>query len=541
MKSLNRAHTASHDSARTRKLESCLPGTRSSVLHEIQDWITDTKKPSVFWLHGLAGIGKTTIARTVAEWADANGFLGASYFFARDVDDLRDPKLVITTLAFQLAQTDENLLEHIAKAIDSNPDIAHKEVERQFDVLLKGPFDEKKKSTTSWKKVVIVIDALDECAEEVRVEKILKAIVDYAPKMDSSIRVFITSRPEAHIRLVFDQDVKHQRIILHDVEESIVRSDIEAYLRNGLSHIHDDLGLRCPDEWPSSHQLRDLVDRSGTLFIYASIALLYIGDRRASNPSRRLEKVLSAHVRVNLRSRPYAALDTLYLHVLQSAFAEDEDDEDATQIRNVVGAIVFLRDPLPFSSFAKLLQMDRESVRQTLHHLHSIIIVPPPTIDGCDGPPRFFHPSLPDFITNAQRCTDERFLVKESQGEAYLALCCLEDMNCNLFYDMAGLGDEFASIPTWLDLENRLNRTLKPNLRYASKSWAEHLSRSRNSEHVAALVEAVSIFARDHILHWIESMVLIRCMERVRRSLSMARSWAVCRTLSRFSSFSTHQ
>jgi hypothetical protein len=60
--------------------QGCLPGTRKKILDDIMDWFADDG-PSVYWLRGLAGTGKTTIARSVADLAEQQGLLGASFFF----------------------------------------------------------------------------------------------------------------------------------------------------------------------------------------------------------------------------------------------------------------------------------------------------------------------------------------------------------------------------------------------------------------------------------------------------------------------------
>ncbi|KAJ3484809.1 hypothetical protein NLI96_g5395 [Meripilus lineatus] len=77
-----RAKAASWDSARnTTRYQSCLTGTRENVLCIIDKWVynDDPTTPKVFWLNGLVGIGKSTIARTVAEMAAAKGNLGGSF------------------------------------------------------------------------------------------------------------------------------------------------------------------------------------------------------------------------------------------------------------------------------------------------------------------------------------------------------------------------------------------------------------------------------------------------------------------------------
>ncbi|KAL8626046.1 hypothetical protein Q9189_008273, partial [Teloschistes chrysophthalmus] len=46
----------------------CLPATRVDLLHHIYDWARHPHSKSIFWLSGWAGIGKSTISRTVAKW-----------------------------------------------------------------------------------------------------------------------------------------------------------------------------------------------------------------------------------------------------------------------------------------------------------------------------------------------------------------------------------------------------------------------------------------------------------------------------------------
>ena len=64
----------------------CLDGTRVEILKEIVDWINnpDVNVPRIFWLHGQAGRGKSTIAHTVALQYMIAGGLCSCFCFARD-------------------------------------------------------------------------------------------------------------------------------------------------------------------------------------------------------------------------------------------------------------------------------------------------------------------------------------------------------------------------------------------------------------------------------------------------------------------------
>ena len=54
------------------------------LLDKIGSWAEDFKRSPVFWLNGLAGTGKSTIAQTVSERVSADGRLAASFFWSHD-------------------------------------------------------------------------------------------------------------------------------------------------------------------------------------------------------------------------------------------------------------------------------------------------------------------------------------------------------------------------------------------------------------------------------------------------------------------------
>ena len=110
----------------------CLKGTRGTVLDEIQCWVEDPEEFPVFWLNGLAGTGKTTIAQTIAERMFANGCLGASFFCSRGFEDRSNLKLIFPTLAFQLAQQYPKFRSSLIRFLRSNPDIAHQSLQDQM-------------------------------------------------------------------------------------------------------------------------------------------------------------------------------------------------------------------------------------------------------------------------------------------------------------------------------------------------------------------------------------------------------------------------
>ena len=153
----------------------------------------------IYWLEGVAGIGKSTIANTIADEAMEKGMLGASFFFSRTDRPLRDPQLVFPTIAFQLAQSDEAFRNVIMEAIQQDATLAHRKRWPQFQGLILAPL---LKVDPNRRATLIVLDALEECEEKGAAE-ILRLLFSHGTRIPF-LRILITSRPEPHISSFFD-------------------------------------------------------------------------------------------------------------------------------------------------------------------------------------------------------------------------------------------------------------------------------------------------------------------------------------------------
>jgi Mrp family chromosome partitioning ATPase len=76
----------------------CLPNTRTALLDEITTWANNKNGKSIFWLSGMAGTGKSTIARTVAQSFASHGQLGASFFFKKGEGERGNASRFFTTI-----------------------------------------------------------------------------------------------------------------------------------------------------------------------------------------------------------------------------------------------------------------------------------------------------------------------------------------------------------------------------------------------------------------------------------------------------------
>jgi NACHT domain len=518
--SLPRANYARHDSAREDAPSSCLEGTRVAILKDILSWSenVDCEVPPVYWLNGLAGIGKSTIAKTVAERAEAKAMLGASFFFSRSDKPLRDPRLVFPTLAFQLAQSDGAFKNVIVEALRQDPTVGYKQLLPQVQELLLDPL---LKINRRQHPTLIILDALDECEEQGAVD-ILRLVFSHATQIPF-LRILITSRPEPRLSIVFNTAPNLAKTVLHEIEASVVQEDIRLYLSTELAKIPELLHVSMPADWVTETQKELLVEKSGKLFVYAATAIRFIGDDRVREPHRHLSLILGTSSTHEPGATPYLQLDNLYLGVLRNSLSESNHRYLVGRFQVVVGSIVVLREPLPLSSLARFVQYERQIVEATLYHLHSVI-VPPSDIHEA---PRIYHPSFLEFITDASRCSMTEFvIVPVPEQELCHAIRCFELMGTYLKRDVAGISDPSLLNREVDGFEEKVRYALPPEVRYACRHWASHLSFVELGE--KRMMEGLEVFLMQSLLWWFEAMSLIGSVSTAASSIQEARRWTVC-------------
>jgi len=127
--------------------QGCLRGTRGDVLLQLERWLKDEQDHRVFWLNGLAGTGKSTIAQTFAEISFADGTLGASFFCSRDFEDRSNLQAIFPTLAFQLAYRYTPFRDQLLRVLRANPGIGRESLCSQMEKTIVGPLKAARIST----------------------------------------------------------------------------------------------------------------------------------------------------------------------------------------------------------------------------------------------------------------------------------------------------------------------------------------------------------------------------------------------------------
>ena len=466
-------------------------------------------------MNGLAGTGKSTIAQTVAEKLYADGQLGASFFCSRDFEDRSNLQLIFPTLAVQLARTYTEFRTIFVPLARSDPGIAYESLYNQMDKLIVQPLKESGIST------IIVIDALDECKDREPASAILSVLgrlVSQAP----NAKFFLTGRPEPRIREGFRLPLLAEAtdvFYLHDVEPSLVNSDIRLYLKHSFQEFTQRRqGL---DNWPTKEQLDFLCERAAGLFVYAVATVKFI-DSRNSNPRKRLDLLLrlpksSAH-EGKTKFNENTSLDSLYTSILQEAFGDD-DPEDDPKIRSVLGAVVLAANPLSPSTIATLLNFDIEDVAPLLSSAHSLLIFQ----EDSDLPVRPFHKSFPDFIMDPTRCTNRRFHISPSDYHLKLLIGCLELMGKLLEKNMCGLPEAVTNSEVG-DLQERTDQYISSALQYACKTWHKHFVDGA-VVHQPKFTSALYHFLEEKFLFWLEVLSMLGATREAVAALGVTTKW----------------
>ena len=444
----------------------------------------------------MAGTGKSTISRTVAQTFAKKGQLGASFFFKRGEGDRGRADRFFTTIASQMVRSMPQVTPAIRATIDATPDISEKQMKDQFERLLLHPLMTMESSSIDL--IIIVIDALDECEHENDIKTLLNLLSQAQTIRGIQFRIFVTSRPELPIRLGFKRmsEESHQDMILHKIAKDVIEHDISAFLTDELVKIREDNSLAA--NWPGDIACQKLVHTASPLFIFAATISRFIGDPKW-DPQEQLEIVLKRSTRSQA-----SKLDQTYLPVFDRLLTGCDGEELrvlAEDFQKIVGSIVILEEPLAPESLSKLLSVPRRRIERRLDTLHSVLDIP----TDPDQPIRLLHLSFREFLLDPKKQGNFELWVDERQAHTLLAKQCLELLGrpgilkqniCEL--DSPGtLQSEIDGGTLW--------QHLPAEVQYACHYWIDHLTRSKSAD----LWDQAYAFFKVNVLYWLEAMSLI--------------------------------
>jgi hypothetical protein len=467
------------------------------------DWAEDASSPPIFWLSGLAGMGKSTIAYTVCRHFDNDHHsarLCASFFCSRQVTDLRRVGNIVPTVAYQLARRSSSFAKRLD---DVDPEAVHVSTE-QMEKLLVAPWTQTAKDRSDeLPPYLIVIDALDEMEGDGG-EKLLSELIaatTAAKEGLKGLKVLVTSRPHPQIVAATSALPPDTIYRLEDIKEG--PNDVRKYLASALRELE-----------PSCKQELDaLSDLANGLFIFAATAARFISPREHAFSTKqkvdRLSSVLQGRHTRSSSGKPATGIDALYAQVIRDAIPDVDQAPYLLILHNIICAL----QPLPISVHAELLattseDKDEEAVELFIRALYAVLYIR-------NGRVYTHHKSFSDFLVDAQRCGHQTACVPSAQ-HAILSRGCFRIMQGSLHFNMCNLPSSFRLDSEFSNLEQLVKESIHNNaeLEYACRYWTSHLVEVHEiCSDAQDLHGRLLDFSREKIIFWIETMNLLLAKE----------------------------
>jgi hypothetical protein len=440
----------------------CMEGTRQPILEEVERWRLDPTSPQILWLADVAGSGKSTVAKEMAEKWREQGCLAGKFFFSRDAEETRTPKLFFTTIAQQgLARLGPEVRSIVAAGNSKLIDPVSAMLEEQCSAIFLAPLRMIHVPT------ILALDALDEC-EPQACQHLLRIIIRYLPNLPH-LKVCMTSRPETHIRAQLS-DVAYRELSLRSDDLSSSK-DVEFYISHRLN-----------GNWLTAIHKAQLIERAGGLFIWARTVCDLLENFRG-NRLAFINRVLSQKVQ---------EMDAIYRIALEQAIGINKAKETIDAYIDVLSTIVAAYEPMTPKMINRLLMISDSM--EIVNDLKSVL-----ECRDEDAPIRFLHPTFREFLLNKETCG--RYFVDSSVAHNLVARGSLSVLKEELEYDLCKLYGfqelQFGSE----QLSQRCLEYTSSTLRYSCSFWASHIL-LQNECIPPSLISLIEEFFRCKLLDW---------------------------------------
>ena len=298
----------------------------------------------LFWIHGAAGIGKTTLARRLFDLVKREGILGTFAYFSIGNDI--HPKELIRMMARELSSLHPGCRHEVARAINACSG-THQSLDEYFTHFLVNPVA----FLAYAGPLVIILDALDEWVHR---EQFLKALCEVKFPPTLSLKFVMTSRYSEDINSIVNCAAAQYE--LTPVSKSISHQYFEKRFNDRTWR-----GPR-PDE-VRLDRLATLAD--GLLIWAATVCTLVSTPHPKKSPLEILDEILSSSLNLGHEER----MKNLYREALKRIFPAAENEEWRLKL---LFSMIALREALPLTEFARIVDMKPDFIHDVCSRLRAL-------------------------------------------------------------------------------------------------------------------------------------------------------------------------
>ncbi|KAI5123810.1 hypothetical protein M0805_009105 [Coniferiporia weirii] len=477
----------------------CLVGTRTTVLAQVVDWAESDSDSGVFWLHGVAGSGKSSIANSVAHMLKQQRRLPACFFCKRDDPDCRATKNVVPTLAYHLSKWHQDYRALLLSTIRGEGELELAQgLRRQLKLLIRQPLTSLSLDPTNIlppKPLVVVIDALDECGDSVESRRELAGLLMELAGIVPWLKVFITGRTLPEFQDVFLRNgVECKDLNISTLDGELVRRDILEYT------------IHCAKEYKvniTEEQTSAFAEKASGLFIWTSTVFKFI------SMQRRKQKAIEGILLPTPADTQEAELDQMYTAVVKNASV----GLDNLQVVKAVLGVLFCtakHRPLPEHALIHFITglvegINIEDIENTIDCLQSVLYR-----DESQGDIiRVCHPSFLDYIGNHSQ--SQEYWTEVSTLNSIMATRCLQIMISELRFNICNLESSYVFNDDVPDLQDRVKKYIPQHLQYSCLYWTNHLQSSCLKIDGQGVQDMLYSFLHNlRAIYWLECLSLMK-------------------------------
>jgi len=304
----------------------CMDGTRKALLKEITDWVTsiseqrDALDGNTYWIYGLPGIGKTSLAHSICASLHDHKQLAGAFFCRRDDPNLSEPRNILPTLIHQLAMVLPPFRRIVAEHLREDPYVTRETMKHALFLhfIRKLPH-------LPGRTLVFVIDALDECGSIKSRPDILNTLTSAAAHTPW-LKVIITSRPEVDIQRFFHCSTQLSHLRYDLTTDKATTSDLRLFAEDRFGSVAVNRCLQSP--WPEQSLFDGVISRAAGLFIF--IETLALALEHCDDATELLNSTLQDSASTGLTS----------LYELYSSIVKARKVQKNAEFRRVIGALL---------------------------------------------------------------------------------------------------------------------------------------------------------------------------------------------------------
>jgi len=456
----------------------CMEGTRGSILNQVIAWVTNgpgqegVNQSTPYWIYGLPGIGKTSLAHSICEELDERNQFAGAFFCRRDDTNSSEPRNILPTLLYQLAKTSPAFRSVVTEYLHKKQHMTPQSM--QDTLFLEFIHSIPRHSNPG--TLVVVIDALDECGNAQSRADILKVLID-AAALASWLKIIITSRPEVDIIRSLGTAAKYD---LGTDQEAT--TDLQAFSQRELHLVASRWNL--PTPWPTESLLKRVVLRANGLFIF--IKTLVLALKKCKDPEEYLNEALQGSARAGSES-----LYSLYSRIVKA------HSEITGFWRMIVVITTAQYRPLRKKPIAELAGVKPFFVETLVDDLSSLLY----RDEGANGAIRVRHLSISEFFA-IDRCDNQ---VNLRAAHVQQGIACLQTMVKQLRFNICNLEDSRLANIDIKDLPLRIEQNISDPLQYSSLYWSTHLRSTPDEIQNGVILRSLKEFLEGpYPLFWIE-------------------------------------